>query len=80
MIHAVTVFIVPTVGAIAFGWFWRHQRARARSRYDEKMRETRRQLPIELRATKTGGPFSILRLTSALPPLLMRRTYFDCIG
>jgi hypothetical protein len=55
MIHAVTFFIVPTVGAIAFGWFWRHQRARVRSRhgerygerYGERMRETSRELPLE---------------------------------
>jgi len=47
MIHAVTVFIVPTVGAIAFGWFWRHQRARARSRDRERMRDTSRELPLE---------------------------------
>jgi len=47
MIHAVTFFIVPTVGAIAFGWFWRHQRARVRSRYGERMRETSREFPLE---------------------------------
>jgi hypothetical protein len=47
MIHAVAVFIVPTVGAIVFGLFWRHQRARVRSRYGDRMRETQRQLPIE---------------------------------
>jgi len=47
MIPAVTFFIVPTVGAIVFGWFWRHHRARVRSRDGERMRETRRQLPIE---------------------------------
>jgi len=46
MIHAVAVFIVPTVGAIVFRWFWRHQRARVRSRHGERIRETRRQLPI----------------------------------
>lgn len=47
MIHAVTFFIVPTVGAVGFWWFWRHQRARVKSRYSERMRETRRQLPTE---------------------------------
>jgi len=47
IIYAVIFFIVPTVGAIVFGWFWRHQRARVRSRYGDRMRETQRQLPIE---------------------------------
>jgi hypothetical protein len=47
MIHAVTFFIVPTVGAIAFGWFWRHQRARVRSRNGGRMREKSRQLALE---------------------------------
>jgi Na+/proline symporter len=47
IIYAVTFFIVPTVGAIVFGWFWRHQRARVRrSRYGDRMRETQRQLPL----------------------------------
>jgi hypothetical protein len=48
MIHAVTFFIVPTVGAIALRWFWRRQRARARSQDGESMRETSRELPREL--------------------------------
>jgi hypothetical protein len=47
IIYAVTFFIMPTVGAIVFWWFWRHQRTRVRSRYGERMRETRRELPIE---------------------------------
>jgi hypothetical protein len=47
IIYAVTFFIMPTVGAIVFGWFWRHQRARVRSRHHERVREARRQLPTE---------------------------------
>jgi hypothetical protein len=43
IIYAVTFFIMPTVGAIVFWWFWRHERARVQSRYRERMRETRRQ-------------------------------------
>jgi hypothetical protein len=47
IIYAVTIFIMPTVGAIVFWWFWRHQRAGVRSRYGDRMRETQRQLPTE---------------------------------
>jgi len=47
MIHAVAVVVVPTVGAIIFRWFWRHQRARVRSRYGKSVRETSREFPLE---------------------------------
>ena len=80
IIYAVTFFIMPTVGAIVFWWFWRHQRAGVRSRYGDRMRERSASSPRNVRTTKTGEPFSILRLPSALPTLLMRRKYFDCTG
>jgi hypothetical protein len=57
IIYAVTFFIMPTVGAIVFWWFWRHQRPRVQSRYGERMRETRRSPAQNVRTTKAGGAF-----------------------
>jgi hypothetical protein len=42
VLFALIFFIVPMVGAIVFGWFWRYPVARGNSRTEERTRETQR--------------------------------------